>query len=72
MILVPAATPVTKPELLTVATEDDAEVQALLDAAVPDPVNCVVAPIHADAVPVIVGLGLMVTAVVCEHPLLFV
>jgi len=68
---VPAATPVTTPDE-TVATEVVAEVQGLEVAAVPDPVNVVVAPIQADAVPEMVGSALMVTVCVAEQPLLSV
>jgi hypothetical protein len=57
----PADTPVTRPEVLTVATAGDAETQGLETAAVPEPVKVVVAPTHAEAVPVIVGKALMVT-----------
>ena len=65
MFVVPAATGVTVPVVvvvLIVATavfEDD---QALLDAAVPDPVSAVVAPTQTLAVPDIVGNGLTVIA----------
>ena len=72
MTEVPAATPDTTPEEETVATEVVAEVQGLDVAAVPDPVKVVVAPIHADAVPEIVGNALMVTVCVAEQPLLLV
>jgi len=71
IIEVPAATPVTTPPE-TVATEGEAEVQGLEVAAVPDPVNVVVAPIQADAVPEMVGSALIVTVCVEEHPLLSV
>jgi hypothetical protein len=69
---VPADTPVTTPEELTVATAGDAEIQGLEIAAVPEPVKVVVAPTQAEAVPVIVGKALIVTANVDEHPLLLV
>ena len=68
---VPAVTPVTIPPE-TVATEVVAEVQGLEMAAVPDPVNVVVAPIQADAVPEMVGSALIVTVCVAEQPLLSV
>src|SRR5678816_3865181 len=64
MTLVPALTPVTNPVLLTVATPGVADTQGLTAAGVPDPVNCVVAPIQAIGVPVIVGNGLIVTVMV--------
>ena len=62
--LVPAAIPVIKPVLLTVATAGVAESQGLLAAAVPKPVNCVVEPTHADNVPLIIGAEVMVTVAV--------
>ena len=71
MTEVPAATPETTPPE-TVATEVVAEVQGLEVAAVPDPVNVVVAPIQADAVPEMVGSALIVTVCVEEQPLLSV
>jgi hypothetical protein len=71
MTEVPAATPETTPDE-TVATEVVAEVQGLEVAAVPDPVNVVVAPIHTDAVPEMVGSALIVTVCVAEQPLLLV
>jgi len=71
MTEVPAATPETTPPE-TVATEVVAEVQGLEVAAVPDPVNVVVAPIQADAVPEMVGSALIVTVCVAEQPLLSV
>ena len=42
----PLVTPVTKPKLLTVATAGAADTHALLAAAVPEPVSCVVANLH--------------------------
>ena len=53
--LVPAETPVTNPVLLTVATPVDADIHGVEVAAVPEPVNCVVAPIQALKVPVMAG-----------------
>ena len=41
--------------LFTVATAAVAETHALLAAAVPEPISCVVKPTHADNVPVILG-----------------
>ena len=69
---VPAATPDTTPEEETVATEVVAEVQGLEVAAVPDPVNVVVVPIHADVVPEMIGSALIVAVWVAEQPLLLV
>ena len=63
---VPALTPVTTPPE-TVATEVDAEVQGLDEAAVPEPVNVVVAPTQAEAVPVIVvTAGCVIVTVILE------
>ena len=56
--------PVTRPVLLTVATVGVAETQGLLAAAVPEPVNCVVEPTHADNVPLMVGAEVIVTVAV--------
>ncbi len=58
---VPAATPVTTPEEVTVATEVVAEVQGLEADAVPDPVRVVDALTQAEAVPEMVGSALIVT-----------
>ena len=60
---VPAETPVIKPVLSTVATAVLEEAHGLFVAAVPLPVNCVVAPKHTLNVPVIVGNGFTVTTV---------
>jgi hypothetical protein len=75
-LVVPAATGVTVPVVVVVlivavpVLEDD---QALLVAAVPDPVNAVVDPTHTVAVPLIVGRAFTVTVVaVDEQPLLSV
>ena len=70
--LVPAATPVTKPVADTVATAGVADTHGVTAAAVPEPVNCVVAPTHAVKVPVIVGSAFTVTVAVIIQPLLFV
>lgn len=70
--LVPAATPVTTPVLLTVATVVVAEVHGLVVAAVPDPINVVVEAIQTFKVPVIVGSAFIVTVAVCLQPLLLV
>ena len=48
----------------TVATAGVAETHALLAAAVPEPVSCVVKPTHADKTPVIVGVAVIVTVAV--------
>ena len=71
MTLVPAATPVTSPVALTVATAGVAETQGVVVAAVAVPVSWVVAPTQTVSVPVIVGRALTVTvAVVLQPPLL--
>ena len=70
--LVPAATAVTKPVLLTVAIPVEAETQGFDAAGVPDPVNCVVDPAQTLKVPPIVGRAFTVTVAVMLHPLLFV
>ena len=62
--LVPAATPVTTPALVTVATAGVPETHGFTAAGVPDPVKVVVAPTHTVSVPVIVGKGLTVTVTV--------
>ena len=51
---VPAVTPVTTPEEVTVATAVVAETQGLEEAAVPEPVKEVVEPTQVEAVPEIV------------------
>ena len=60
MLAVPDTTPVTKPVFETVATNAFEETQALVVAAVPDPVNWEVPPTHNEVVPVTVGLALTV------------
>ena len=55
MVAVPAATPVTKPVLLTVAIDVADEVHGFDVAAVPEPVNCVVEATQTVVVPVMVG-----------------
>ena len=72
MVVVPEATAVTKPVFDTVAILVAEEVHGLVVAAVPLPVNCDVAPIHEDNVPLIVGFGLTVYIVVVEHPVLLI
>jgi hypothetical protein len=54
--LVPTETPVTTPELLTVATLGEADVHGFVALGVPDPVNEVVKPIHTVGLPEIVGV----------------
>ena len=55
MIADPAATPVTKPVLDTVATVVFEDTHGLTAAGDAEPVNCVVDPAHTLSVPVIVG-----------------
>ena len=76
MVAVPAATPVTTPKVLTVATSSSELVHGDVVAAVPDPVSVVVAPKHTDVVPVISGeiqplvkvTSLLVLSVTLEEP----
>ena len=67
-----ALTPVTSPVTSIVATPVLEEDHGLVTAAVALPDNCVVFPIQADNVPVIVGTALIVTVAVMEHPLVLV
>ena len=72
IVVVPAETPVTNPEELIVATLGDDEIHGLVAAAVSEPVNCDLVPIHDDKVPVMVGEGLIIKelfAVVEPHSL---
>ena len=72
IVAVPAATPVTVPVVLTVATAVFEDVQGFVVAGVPLPVNCVVNPEHAAKSPVIDGKAFMVTVAVALPPLLSV
>ena len=72
IILVPAATPVTNPVLSTVAADVLADTQALEDAGAPEPFNCIVAPAHTPAEPVMVGTLLTVNTLSTVFPLLSV
>jgi hypothetical protein len=72
IVVVPAATPVTTPALVTVATPVFDEVHGLAAAGVPDPFNVAVDPTQTVNVPVIVGCALTVTVAVLEQPLLLV
>jgi hypothetical protein len=69
IVAVPALTGVTKPLFDTVATAVFDDTHGVLAAAVPEPVNCVVLPIHTLSVPVIDGSALTVTVAVLVHPL---
>ena len=68
----PAAIAVTNPVEETVATNVLEDIQAFDDAAVADPVNCVVNPAQTFSVPVIVGNAFTVTVAVIVQPLLLV
>ena len=72
MTLVPAATPVTTPVLLTVATAGVADTHGLTAAGAPDPVHVVVLPIGTLAAPVMVGSAFTLTVAVIVQPLLLV
>ena len=70
--VLPAATPVTTPVLLTVAYGVFEDVHGLEPAGVPDPVSVVVDPIHTLSVPDMVAPLLTVTVDWAEHPALLV
>ena len=70
--VVPAATPVTTPALVTVATPVFEDVHGLTAAGVPDPVNVIVDVLQTVNGPEIDGNALTVIVTVLEHPLLFV
>jgi len=73
IVVDPADTPVTTPELLIVATDVADETQGLTALGVPEPVNVVVLPPeHTVGVPEIVGKPFTVTVAVAIHPLLLV
>ena len=72
IVAVPAATPVTIPVVLTVATAVFEDVQGFVVAGVPLPVNWVVNPTPVTSVPVIVGKAFMVTSAVMLQPLMLV
>ena len=70
IMLVPAATPVTVPVVfapLMIATVEDAEVQGLVAAAVPEPVNEVVPVPQIDKVPEMVGNPFLVTVMLVRE-----
>jgi len=70
IVVVPLATPVTRPVLLTVATDVLDDTHGLLAAGVPLPVNCDVPPLaQVFNVPVMVGRAFTVKVAVCWHPL---
>lgn len=65
MVVLPLATPVTKPAAFIVAIPGDPELHVP-----PETASCktVVPPMHIVAVPVIVGTVLTVTIVIATHP----
>ena len=70
-MVLPPFTPVTNPVLVTVPFAGVPETQALLAAAVPLPVSCILALGHRVFTPEIVGLGFTFTvccAVVAHCP----
>jgi hypothetical protein len=71
IVVVPEDTPVTKPLLLTVATDTSLLNHASLLAGVPLPSKSVVDAIHTVVVPLIVGKAFTVTTTssVFSHPL---
>ena len=68
-MLVPTETPITNPELVTVATIGEDDIHGLETAGVPEPVNCVVNPTQTFVVPVIVGAQ-RAQVMVCTNELL--
>ncbi len=70
--LVPAISPVTSPELETVATEGVPETHALETAGVAVPDNCVVELVQTSKLPLMAGKAFTVTVAVIIQPLLFV
>jgi hypothetical protein len=63
MVVVPAVTAVTTPELEMVATPGAEEVQGLDPSGVPEPVKVVVELKQIPKVPVMVGVGLTTTSI---------
>ena len=66
MVVVPDVSAATRPVALTVATVVLDDTHGLVVAAVADPVNCDVPPIHAFRVPVIVGSAFTVMVIAFE------
>ena len=66
--MVPAATAVTTPDDETVATPVLEEVHGVVASGVPDPLSVEVRPIHALAVPLIVGNAFTVKVTVFVQP----
>ena len=59
--LVPAATPVITPVLVTVAMPVETETHGVVASGVPEPVKVMVAPSHTVKIPVMVGKAFTVT-----------
>lgn len=72
MVVDPAATAVTSPVLLTVATPVLEEVQGVTAAGVTEPESWEVNPAHAEVVPEMVGKALTMKVAVTWQPLLLV
>ena len=72
MVAVPAATPVTKPVLLTVAIAVLDDTQGFVLAAVAEPVSWVVELMQTLVVPVMVGKAFTVMVACFVQPLLLV
>jgi hypothetical protein len=72
IVVLPAATPVTTPELDTVAVDGIDETHGFEVAAVALPVNAMVAPTHTALFPVIVGLEFTVINALTAQPRLLV
>lgn len=71
MVDVPAATPVTTPVLLIVATAVLDVVQGVVASGLAEPVKVVLLPTQVFSVPLIVGRGFTVKLAVWVQPLLF-
>src|SRR5436190_2014851 len=62
-MLVPAATPVTTPALVIVATDAVADVQGVVASGLTEPLKVVVEPAQTAKIPVIVGKAFTVTVI---------
>jgi hypothetical protein len=58
--------PLTRPVLLTLATEVLEDTQGLTAAGDVEPLNCVVDPSHTLSIPLIVGSGLTVNVAIAD------
>ena len=72
MVVVPDATPVTTPPVVTVATAVLLDTHGLTAAGVAEPVKVELLPTQALSVPEIVGNAFTVNAAVAVQPLLLV